>query len=820
MMAACLLATGAVPDSLGEENGMHRLRFHDLELTIDPESGRWLKLVGGKVASNWLSNEAGARTGLPFVSATALDQGNVIPVRYESPTAESWVGKSLRGEVSVTVEPNPLGLTARLRMPDRRGPRAGWCLDLNHLDLPSDTVDNQVMPVVIQTAEDLSWAYILWERGADDYLVMAMEGPFAGWYIRYSFAGHLMYGFQMLARADDVIADVARFPSGRLPSTTKLTVHLALSSSREEGIDHACTLLGLDRIRPSQTSVVAGGEITVSSPAGAVSEWRKPDGSVQPLLGDQPLVLAEPGVHTFVATAPNGRETAARVLALGEWRELAERAIAFHRQHFQTEPGAFARAIRGETLQPDGVTLEGVPFGDPEVRQSCRTGEFGGFAAWSQLKHMELFGRDEAMMQSVRRYFDWVTNKGREQDPRPNTLSQTPHEYTGREYGAYHLYQEHNYVQHEGWLIGQLTDAVSIGMSDLQPWLENLAAHFLAEHMDEQGVTWNENTPGARVDYSTVDAPAVHLLRAGKLLDSQGVPLGKALLDGVRKNVDAVLRRGLSFPTEGQPATEDGSIACAAWLLATAYNELENPDPAWLAFAGDLMRFHHKLEMSGDDIRMDGSSLRFWETMYESDEYGPSINASHGWTLWSASARWELFVATGDFDHLWQAWRHTMNVAHRLDARGAFPVCFTPDVIPAPPHPDSWDKDSRHEGRMTTSYQGMGYPSSLSMSGMHLFVTAPRMWYDTSGYDGESGRLVNLSHHKGRLQLHTPLPVKRIVLNLKPGERITLGPVHPGGEITLLTDQELEVEGLRDSRRENGRITGICETSTLIISRQ
>lgn len=791
------------------------MRFHDLQLTVDPDTGRWLKLEGGKNDSNWLSNEKDAKTGLPFVNATGLDQGNMIPVQYGVPTADRWVGTSIRGEVSVTIEPNPLGLTATMRMPDRRGPRSGWCLDLNHLDLPSDEVQHQVMPVVIQTAEDLSWAYILWQRGADDYLVMAMEGPFPGCYIRYSYSGHLIYGFQMLARADDVIADVSRFSSGRLPSTTSLTFHLALSSSREEGIDRACALLGLDRVRPSRTSVVAGDHMTISSSAAGPLEWRKPDGTLQRVRPEQPVRLVEPGVHTFTATAANGRATACRVLALADWKVLAERAIGFHRRHYQTESGAFARALNGESLKPEGTTFEGIPFGDPDVRQSCRTGEFGGFAAWSQIKHMQVFGRDEEMLRSVQRYFDWITNKGREDRPRPNTLCRTAQEYTGREFGPYHLYQEHNYVQHEGWLIGQLTDAVSIGMSDMQPWLENVAAHFLAEHTDEQGMIWNENTPDARHDYSTIDAPAVHLLRAGTLLQSQGVPLGQALLDRVRKNVDAVLERGLDFPTEGQPCTEDGSIACAAWLLATAYTEMENPDPAWLTFAEELMRFHGKLEMSGDDIRTDGSSIRFWETMYESDDYGPSINASHGWTLWSASARWELFLATGGFDHLWQAWRHSVNVAHRLDGRGAFPVCFTPDVIPAPPHPDSWHQASRHEGRMTSAYLAMDYPSSLSMSGMHLFITAPRMWYDTCGYDGVAGRLVNLSHHDGRLQSHTPLPVKRIALRLKQGERIVLGPLRPDGEVTLVTGQALEVEGLREIRREKGRITGICETETL-----
>jgi hypothetical protein len=78
---------------------------------------------------------------------------------------------------------------------------------------------------------------------------------------------------------------------------------------------------------------------------------------------------------------------------------------------------------------------------------------------------------------------------------------------------------------------------------------------------------------------------------------------------------------------------------------------LDEPDPAWLQLSEELMRFHGKLEMSGPSVQTNGSSIRFWETQYESDSYGPSINASHGWTLWSAYARWELHRATGDYAH-------------------------------------------------------------------------------------------------------------------------------------------------------------------------
>ena len=743
--------------------------FSDLTLTTDPETGRWVSLVGGKCPGNWLSNAEDSCCGLPFIGASALDRGCSIPVCYAQAEDGSLQAVSERGEVRVSVEAKGEGLAATVRLPDRRGPRSGWCLDLNHLDLPGDTVENQVMPVCMQTAEDLSWSMIVWQRGEADYLLTAFDGPFAGWYIRYSFAGHRMRGFDVYARADDVLVSGEGAATGRRPTVTELRVWFAAVESVDAGITLACEALGLVRVKPGQTCVVAGERLKFVVGVGAVSpvEWQKPDGTRTRLTAEaNEVITQEPGVHCFTATSANGRGYTARVLALGDWQEMAERAIAFHRQQYQTDCGAFARCINGTSLKPDGFTFEGVPFGDPDAPQSCRTGEFGGFGAWSQIIHMQNFGPNETMLASVRRYFDWITNKGREEKPRPNTLCSTPHSYGGRDYGPLHLFEEQNYIQHEAWLMAQFVDAMEVGMTDLGDLFVRFCGHFLSEHVDENGVVWNQNTAvESKHDYCTVDAPILNMLKAGRKLLEMGEPLGTEMVARVRKGVAYLHRRGFSFATEGESCTEDGSMACTAWTLAGAYNELDDPDPAWLELAERMMDHHAKLEMRGDDIRIDGSSIRFWETQYETGDYGPSINASHGWTLWSALARWELFRATGEFEQLWQCWRHSVNVAHRLDARGAFPCCFTPDIIPSPPHGSGagLSDAGKHESRMTSAFAGLGYPATLSMSGMHLFVTAPRMWYRTCGYDPKTGRLINARLEGDRLIPNTPVDCERIV---------------------------------------------------------
>ena len=71
----------------------------------------------------------------------------------------------------------------------------------------------------------------------------------------------------------------------------------------------------------------------------------------------------------------------------------------------------FARALNA-AMKPKERNF-GDDHGDPDQLNSCRTGEFGGFAAWSQLLHQMHFG-SETKHQSVDAYFGWLFNRGQE----------------------------------------------------------------------------------------------------------------------------------------------------------------------------------------------------------------------------------------------------------------------------------------------------------------------------------------------------------------------------------------------------------------------
>ena len=146
-------------------------------------------------------------------------------------------------------------------------------------------------------------------------------------------------------------------------------------------------------------------------------------------------------------------------------------------------------------MEPKGCNFGAKPFGNPDVLNSCRTGEFGGFAAWSQLLHEMQMGFDEKRHYSVDAYFGWLFNRGKENKPGYNTLCFSEQESHGRHYSPYHLYQEICYVQHEAWLMGQLTDAVAFNKGatkEYEKHLIGLLKHFLKDHVDKQGIIWNQ----------------------------------------------------------------------------------------------------------------------------------------------------------------------------------------------------------------------------------------------------------------------------------------------------------------------------------------
>ena len=227
---------------------------------LDRGSGAITGLYTLGSASNWVANTPAARFGVPFFNGTQ-DQESLLalhPAKGDQgllgPLFQSYAGRTrvryAFGEPWIDID---------AQLPRDSGPRAGLSLDLNILDLPTGSPwTEQVTPVVFYTDEALQYAYFIWQRSAQEYLALLVDGPFAAWRIKYSYAGHRMTGFQVLTQADDV----RRRDGSSLPVVEQLRIRLAFTHSVPEGLARIAEGLGLALIDPAFSGGIVGASIS------------------------------------------------------------------------------------------------------------------------------------------------------------------------------------------------------------------------------------------------------------------------------------------------------------------------------------------------------------------------------------------------------------------------------------------------------------------------------------------------------------------------------------------------------------------------------
>ena len=150
----------------------------------------------------------------------------------------------------------------------------------------------------------------------------------------------------------------------------------------------------------------------------------------------------------------------------------------------------------------------------------------------------------------------------------------------------------------------------------------------------------------------------------------------RQLLSLGRRHAGDIYTGEFNFPTEGESLPRMAQSPVRLGVSRISSIPSPDPDPARHELARQLMDLHAKLELSGPDVRIDGSTLRFWETQYESDDWGPSINAAVAGQS-GRPGRWGLYRAEGRFGDLLAAaaWQQCRG---QIRADGAMPVCYTP----------------------------------------------------------------------------------------------------------------------------------------------
>ena len=126
----------------------------------------------------------------------------------------------------------------------------------------------------------------------------------------------------------------------------------------------------------------------------------------------------------------------------------------------------------------------------------------------------------------------------------------------------------------------------------------------------------------------------------------------------VKRAIDDLVVLLDNIGTEGEATYEDGMIACeytqlAMYALLQADPELRQK---YTDAAKKVASGHRCLsQILIPDCRMNGGSLRYWESQYDIMATPDMMSSPHGWSAWRLYGLWYLYQLTGEKEYLRQA---------------------------------------------------------------------------------------------------------------------------------------------------------------------
>lgn len=205
----------------------------------------------------------------------------------------------------------------------------------------------------------------------------------------------------------------------------------------------------------------------------------------------------------------------------------------------------------------------------------------------------------------------------------------------------------------------------------------------------------------------------------------------------VRLAVDDLAERLDNIGTEGEATYEDGMISCEFTQLAM-YALLQT-DPGlrqkYLAAAKKVTSGHRCLsQILIPDCRMNGGSLRYWESQYDVMTHPNMLNSPHGWSAWQFYGLWYLYQLTGEKEYLRQAMNGLSSCVQLIDFKtGDLRWAFVPDPCV---HARVFEQDPANPGKGIWNQRVIGEQYLPMISGWYR--AAPSAY--VTGYFGMDGK--------------------------------------------------------------------------------
>jgi len=576
----------------------------------------------------------------------------------------------------------------------------GINIDLNFISKKGYDFKNQIMPTSPYTSENGEFMYCIMTRPDGKFVTVTAKSVCDGWRIKYSpfSLAHFLVNFQFLASFDKVYKGSNR---------KEVSVNIGFSNSIDEAFDHIQKIYGM----PMCINVLNGGfdgKAVIRTLGDADSlKIKKPSGETVIFDVCDTIFLDEYGLFT-VTPLKDGKEGLNTTVWNGQsFKETFDKSC-------------------------DGIKKPYHPD-----RNLCE----GGCFLWEML-----LNGDKKYESVIREELDIIMGKG-DYVPRRTIV---PHK---TEYAPFHIC-ESGRVQEQFFGVSILLDAYRL-YNDRE--ILEFAVNTLDELCDNYikgGMLVNGNDE----DYSTVCCPMIPIVdianELNKLCDKRAERF-KTVAQNLARHI---YNRGLSFPTEGESANfsdngftgieyEDGSISCTALSLLYFCMNMENNED-YLEFAKEILDLHNAWRIYTPDAKMNGSSFRWWETIWEGDGQGPAICAGHAWTIWRAEAQFIKGILLKDDKALLDSWNAFVTNFSKTQKDGTMYSCYEPDYIRGGGEEGAQkDLAQLSEKDIGISYKvGHSYPEHIDNSlSRYAWVRAFYSWYKTAAILNIDGDIIPIN---------------------------------------------------------------------------
>ena len=153
--------------------------------------------------------------------------------------------------------------------------------------------------------------------------------------------------------------------------------------------------------------------------------------------------------------------------------------------------------------------------------------------------------------------------------------------------------------------------------------------------------------------------------------------------ESVNRAIDDLVGRGDNLQTEGRQLYEDAMISCSMSQLAVYALKMtgEKDIKKYLDGAEYLFEGHRSLTLNlHPDARVNGSTIRYWETWPTICLWAFNYNSPCGWSAWKLYGDYYLYLLTGKEHYLRDAFNGLGACAQLIDHKsGRLRWGFTPD---------------------------------------------------------------------------------------------------------------------------------------------